>query len=265
MMIAEKLKSDYKIGRLYNSYLIHTDDLLKATGEIKDFVFTNIFKVSNKQETHPDFVEIRKESDKVKDISIDQIRSLRNFLFKTSISSGFKATVIIGTEYMNIKAQNASLKILEDTPANSYIFLITTNSAGLLPTIRSRCIKIQHLYNVTETSNSADKYLKLLLRDRQHFANKIDIIAEFGSKDRDLWLYFSKIISEYVNKLARAAAGINVKLSELEQQIKQQLQNNSPLYIEQKYQQTNAIINNTIKYDLDMRASLILIIELFRK
>ncbi|NRB10351.1 MAG: DNA polymerase III subunit delta' [Rickettsiaceae bacterium] len=264
-MIAEKLKSDYQIGRLYNSYLIHTDDLSKATMEIKDFIFADLFKTNNKQKTHPDFIEIRKEDDKVKDISIDQIRNLKDFLLKTSINSGIKATVIVGTEYMNIKAQNASLKILEDTPKNSYIFLITTNSANILPTIYSRCAKIKHLYNVVKISNPQEKYLKLLLHDKQYFNEKLETIAEFGNKNRDLWLFFSNLISEYINKLTRNAMGVNVKLSTLEQQIKQQLQNNSPLYVEQKYRQATTIINNTIKYDLDMRASLILLIELFRK
>ena len=40
---------------------------------------------------------------------------------------------------MNINTVNSCLKLLEDTSKDTYIFLITTNIAAILPTIRSRC------------------------------------------------------------------------------------------------------------------------------
>ena len=43
---------------------------------------------------------------------------------------------------MNLSAQNALLKTLEEPPADSVIVLIAPNSGGLLPTVRSRCVRL---------------------------------------------------------------------------------------------------------------------------
>ena len=39
---------------------------------------------------------------------------------------------------MNVQAQNAALKILEEPPENTYFFLLCENASALLPTVRSR-------------------------------------------------------------------------------------------------------------------------------
>jgi DNA polymerase-3 subunit delta' len=43
---------------------------------------------------------------------------------------------------MNAAAQNALLKTLEEPPAKSLIILIAPNGGGLLPTVRSRCLRL---------------------------------------------------------------------------------------------------------------------------
>ena len=44
---------------------------------------------------------------------------------------------------MNILAQNAFLKTLEEPPAYAVIILLSDNESALLPTIVSRCITLQ--------------------------------------------------------------------------------------------------------------------------
>jgi DNA polymerase-3 subunit delta' len=43
---------------------------------------------------------------------------------------------------MNSAAQNALLKTLEEPPEDSLMILIASNSGGLLPTVRSRCLRL---------------------------------------------------------------------------------------------------------------------------
>ncbi|MDR2000584.1 MAG: DNA polymerase III subunit delta' [Zoogloeaceae bacterium] len=72
-------------------------------------------------------------------ILIDQIRELEDFVFVGGHRNGARVVVIEPAEAMNHAAQNALLKILEEPPASVYFILISYRWRRLLPTIRSRC------------------------------------------------------------------------------------------------------------------------------
>lgn len=57
-------------------------------------------------------------------------------------SSKYKIYIIDEAEKMNIQAQNAILKTIEEPPAYGIIILLTTNADLFLPTILSRCIRL---------------------------------------------------------------------------------------------------------------------------
>ena len=44
---------------------------------------------------------------------------------------------------MTVQAQNALLKTLEEPPAYGIILILTANAGALLPTIQSRCVKLE--------------------------------------------------------------------------------------------------------------------------
>ncbi len=73
------------------------------------------------------------------EISIDQIRDLKDFFSKTSSEGGYKIALIDCVDDMNLNSSNALLKILEEAPNKSLLFLICNNYEGLLDTIKSRC------------------------------------------------------------------------------------------------------------------------------
>ena len=119
-----------------------------------------------KNNSHPNIIIAEKEIDektkKLKNfIVIDQIRKINQFCSETSIIEDIPKFILIDcADDMNINASNALLKILEEPKLISF-FLISHQPSSLLPTIKSRCLKINlpnHNYdnfsNIIEISNN---------------------------------------------------------------------------------------------------------------
>jgi len=94
-----------------------------------------------KNKRHPDLLVIEKEEDD-KEIKIASARKLLDFISLAPFLSKNKVVIIDSVSEMNISAQNAILKIVEEPVKNTYIFLICHNSSNVLDTIKSRCNKI---------------------------------------------------------------------------------------------------------------------------
>ena len=71
------------------------------------------------------------------------IRSLIHFLRRRAFQSPFKVAIVADGHRMNQSAANAFLKTLEEPPPNTVIFLLTTGTDRMLPTILSRCQKLR--------------------------------------------------------------------------------------------------------------------------
>ena len=74
-----------------------------------------------------------------KQIKVDQVRGILDFIAQTSQQGGCKVVIIEPAEAMNINAANALLKSLEEPTDNTVIILVSDAVGTLLPTIRSRC------------------------------------------------------------------------------------------------------------------------------
>lgn len=77
-----------------------------------------------------------------RDISVNQIRELGAFMGMTAALSEWRVVVIDSMDELNREASNALLKMLEEPPANTLFFLISHAAGRLLPTIRSRCRRL---------------------------------------------------------------------------------------------------------------------------
>jgi len=84
--------------------------------------------------------EVEKASSEIK---IDQIRELQDGMSLTPSEGGKKVLIVDGAEAMNVAAQNAFLKTLEEPPGESLIIMVSSRPQSLLPTIRSRCQEIR--------------------------------------------------------------------------------------------------------------------------
>ena len=89
----------------------------------------------------PDIIYLQHEKPNI--ISVDEIRKqVNNDIAIKPYSSERKIYIIDEAEKMNVQAQNALLKTLEEPPAYATIFLLTTNLEAMLQTIRSRCVTL---------------------------------------------------------------------------------------------------------------------------
>ncbi|HSR12717.1 MAG TPA: DNA polymerase III subunit delta', partial [Thermodesulfobacteriota bacterium] len=88
---------------------------------------------------HADVVLIEPEGDANPIIKIDQIREMQKKLRFRPAEGGRRACILDSADLMNDQASNALLKTLEEAPAETHIFLITSRPHRLLATIQSRC------------------------------------------------------------------------------------------------------------------------------
>ncbi len=90
---------------------------------------------------HPDIITVTHEKDNL--ITVDEIRDqVVNDVFIKPYSSRYKIYIIPDGQLMNEQAQNALLKTIEEPPEYAVIMILTNNIDSLLPTIRSRCVRL---------------------------------------------------------------------------------------------------------------------------
>jgi DNA polymerase-3 subunit delta' len=148
----EILRSAISTGRLHHAYLFLGSEgvgkrmiamaLSKAIHCVEsnqDYCSRCVECVRITNGNHPDVRLIEPLPDK-KEIGIQQIRELQRELNYRSFSGKRKIAIIDPAILMNLSAQNALLKTLEEPPVDSLIVLIATNAGALLPTLRSRCL-----------------------------------------------------------------------------------------------------------------------------
>jgi DNA polymerase-3 subunit delta' len=75
-------------------------------------------------------------------IRVDDVRTVPRFLGLTAAEGGWRIVLVEQLEAMNPEAQNALLKTLEEPPPRALLLLTTSAPDRLLPTIRSRCRRI---------------------------------------------------------------------------------------------------------------------------
>lgn len=96
--------------------------------------------------SHPDFRLLerleRPTGGLARNISVDQVRGLGELLGVTPSLSPWRAIVIDSADDLEPGGANALLKMLEEPPANTVFLLVAHAPGRLLPTIRSRCRRL---------------------------------------------------------------------------------------------------------------------------
>ncbi len=156
----------FNSSTLHNSIIFNGPKGIGKRTFINDLIY-NFFTIKDKNNlnhhlnllnnlSHPNIKILSKEFDsktkKLKsNISIEQVRNLKNFLNETSLSKNlFKIIIVDSADDFNINSSNSFLKTLEEPKSNTYLFLISHQISSLLPTIRSRCLNMRFIHHNLE-------------------------------------------------------------------------------------------------------------------
>jgi DNA polymerase III delta prime subunit len=90
---------------------------------------------------HPDLLFLARGASDTR-VRIDQIRAVQSGLRRGANEGGWRVLVVADAEMLNAQAQNALLKLLEEPPDRACVILVPTSASTLLPTIRSRSVRI---------------------------------------------------------------------------------------------------------------------------
>ncbi|MFM9843079.1 MAG: DNA polymerase III subunit delta' [Dongiaceae bacterium] len=97
---------------------------------------------------HPDLMVIERGYDEKNDrlrteIVVSDIRRAVDFLHLKSAMGGWRVVIVDYADDMNRNSANALLKILEEPPQRALLLLVSHAPGRLLPTIRSRCRRLE--------------------------------------------------------------------------------------------------------------------------
>jgi len=106
-----------------------------------------------KSGSHPDLLRLTPE-DVGKVIKVDQVRAVIDRLHGTAQQGGYRILIVHPAEEMNIASANAILKTLEEPGDATLIILVVDQLGKVMPTIRSRCQRID--FTLPDTKVATD-------------------------------------------------------------------------------------------------------------
>ena len=181
------------IGKLNVAY--HLINFILSKDEDNEYcITTNKINSNNKtynlllKNIHPNLFLISLK-DKKKNIDIEQIKNMKNFLNITSFSNKPKIVLIDGSEYLNLSSSNSLLKSLEENLNNVFFILVHDIKKKLLTTIKSRCIQFKFFLN----NEDREKRINEILDNQFNHLS-----SDFKHKYIDP-LFFKSLL-EYCNK-----------------------------------------------------------------
>jgi DNA polymerase-3 subunit delta' len=169
--------------------------------------------------SHPDLrwlerLENEKTGNLARNITVEQVRSLGDLFDLTPALSPWRAVVIDSIDDLEKSAANALLKMLEEPPGNCLFLLVSHAPGKLLPTIRSRCRRLdfQSLSNEAMTS-----ILAKCLPDLKESDRRRAIEAAGGSAGRAIALAELDLVSleEEARRILRQGDPTNARRSGL--------------------------------------------------
>lgn len=205
--ILNYLKNALAHGKLNQAYLLHGPASIGKIKLVRTFL-PHLFCPETKKNpclncavckqiengNHPDLHWVKREND-ARDITIDQVRRIKDFTSLTStFVGGWRTVVLENAHELNDQAANALLKVLEEPLARTIFFLTTSRLKEVLPTIRSRSQTLA-LTNVS-IAEIAEALLKRGVGEQAH----VIAHSSSGLPGRALYLSLDNNFAERENK-----------------------------------------------------------------
>lgn len=148
----------------------------------------------------PEIIE-KNNISKQRDISIESIREAKLSMSLFPYKGKYKVLIINDAHRLNVAAQNALLKILEEPNATSIMMLITHEVDRILPTIISRCQMINFsLAHSEEMEEMFSNEIADLAIGRAGLANTLQTNVEEKEFRRQTSVEFEKILNSSLNE-----------------------------------------------------------------
>jgi DNA polymerase III subunit delta' len=98
--------------------------------------------------SHPDLAIVRRGLRKdgkgySAEIGVDHVRRALDLFTSTAGKGGYRVCVVDAADDLNASSGNALLKVIEEPPPRSIFLVVSHSPQRLLPTIRSRCRRLQ--------------------------------------------------------------------------------------------------------------------------
>ena len=136
----ELIERAVRAGRVANAYLL-VGGVRGMAGELADRVLHLLFGPGDLR-VHPDIHRLS-PAKKTRIIAVDAMRErMIDPMEKTTFMGGWKAGVVLGADRLKTESANAFLKTLEEPPPHTLFLLLSERPEQLLPTIISRCQRI---------------------------------------------------------------------------------------------------------------------------
>ena len=97
---------------------------------------------------HPDLYVLERQLNDSKprklksEIAVDDARGLAGFLARTA-AGDWRVVIIDAADDLNVESGNAILKLVEEPPAHTVMFVIAHQPGRLLRTLKSRCLRLE--------------------------------------------------------------------------------------------------------------------------
>lgn len=178
-MTLDKLQKDFKelavSGKLAQGYIFFgsRDGKEDFAKRLSNFLENKDWQSSS--DLRLDFLEVGK--------GIDDIRAAAQFLWQKPLVSSRKTLLIPQAENLTIEAQNAILKISEDSPPHALLIITVNDPESLLPTLTSRFQKI-YFGNEMQTGGRARSAVEEFFKASKE--KRKDLIKELANNDSAL-------------------------------------------------------------------------------